>query len=74
MANELTEDAKQWGDNVWIYCGSHLRPHLTGWCTVGVDNKVHLAVDNERSAYAKCERLELPLYKAMAAPSTRKET
>jgi len=62
-AKELTDDAKQWGDDVWIYCGSHLRAHKTGWCTVGVDMKVHLAVETEYEATRKCQRLELPLFR-----------
>jgi hypothetical protein len=26
----------------WVYCKSHVGPHLTGWCAVGVDRKVAL--------------------------------
>lgn len=26
----------------WVYCKSHVGPHETGWCSVGVDNKIAL--------------------------------
>jgi hypothetical protein len=61
--NEPTDDAAFFGDKVWVYCGSHLRPHLTGWCSVGLDMKVMLSAQSETEAYRQCERLELRLYR-----------
>jgi hypothetical protein len=52
----------------WVYCGQHLNPHRSGWCTVGVDWKVGLGsfpgTDDEqrRLAAEKCELLGLKLY------------
>ena len=57
------EDAKYFGKNVWIYCGQHLRPHLTGWCTVGLEWKLRLAAEDEKQAARQCERLGLKLFR-----------
>lgn len=51
----------------WVYCRQHLRPHETGWCTVSNDDKLGLGIegktiDSQRKAYAKCRRMELPIY------------
>lgn len=68
MAEKQAEDAKVFGEATWIYCGSHRRPHLTGWCTVSVDMKVGLGIeapyysdDVLKEARAKCIRLGLKL-------------
>ena len=65
----LTEDAKVFGKDAWIYCGQHLRPHKTGWCTVDVQmDKLGLGPlpgdhrEQQRLAYAKCRSLGLCLY------------
>lgn len=59
----LTDDVKEWGD-AWVYCKSHLRPHKTGWCTVGVEKKVCLGdstMDRE-GAINKCREFGLEIY------------
>lgn len=73
LVSTPVEDVQAFGENTWVYCGSHLRPHLTGWCTVGVDNKLGLGIigsntDEKRiEATRKCERLGLTLYKGDSA-------
>lgn len=59
----VTEDVTYFGANVMIYCGQHLRPHLTGWCTVGIEWKVRLSSDDPKEAGRQCERLGLKLYR-----------
>ena len=63
MDQKITEDAKHFGENVFIYCNQHLRPHRTGWCTVGVNNKVKLDATDEAAAYAECEAKGYKIYK-----------
>ena len=53
-AADLTEDARVFGSDVWVYCRQHCKPHQTGWCGVGVRDKIALGVDNARDALAKC--------------------
>jgi hypothetical protein len=62
-AKQTTDDEVVFGKDEWVYCAQHLRPHKTGWCTVGIMDKVALGVDNEKDAYAKCERLGLKIFK-----------
>lgn len=50
----MTEDEVVFGKGQWVYCNQHLRPHMTGWCTVTVFNKVGLGVATEEEAYKKC--------------------
>lgn len=73
MADEKTEDAKVFGEDVIIYCGQHLNPHATGWCTVSLRDKVSLGIkfgpssksydEAMREAGDKCQRLGLKLFK-----------
>ena len=58
---EKTEDFKAFGDQ-WVYCRQHLRPHKTGWCTVGVNDKVALGVETEEKAFSKCRDWGFTLY------------
>jgi hypothetical protein len=56
MAN--IED-KIFGEDQWVYCKQHLRPHLTGWCSVGVNDKIGLGIfgkteESMKKAYSKC--------------------
>ena len=51
-----TEDAKTFGENVWVYCRQHLRPHQTNWCTVSVDQKELLEATSMEAAYAECKQ------------------
>lgn len=54
-------DIAAFGRGVWIYCSQHMRPHLTGWCSVGVYDKIGLGVQTSEDAYEKCRRWKLPL-------------
>ena len=57
-----TEDAKTFGEKVWVYCRQHLRPHHTGWCTVHVDQKVLLEAKSAEDAYEECRRHNFTIY------------
>lgn len=46
---------------IWIYCGQHLRPHTTGWCTVSTRDKRQLKARNYPDAVAECKALGLTL-------------
>ncbi len=59
---EATEDEKKFGRDQWVYCGQHLRPHLTGWCTVHNDDKKALLARTLDEAYAECQTLGLKIY------------
>lgn len=61
--NEHTDDYKEWG-YAWVYCNQHLRPHTTGWCTVGIDKKVCLfsIEKSEEQAIEKCKQFGFKLY------------
>lgn len=48
------EDEVVFGRGAWVYCRQHCRPHETGWCGVGVGDKVGLGVDTAEAAYTKC--------------------
>lgn len=50
-----TGDDLEFGRNVWIYCGQHLRHHLTGWCSVSNRYKVKLRATTEAEAIAECK-------------------
>jgi len=62
----MTKDVYVFGRNEWVYCKQHMRPHLTGWCTVDVKDKVGLGISNyvgsEEDAYKKCREFGLELY------------
>lgn len=51
-----------------MYCGQHLGPHRSGWCTVGLDYKVGLGPfegeehQQAKAAAEKCRTLGLRLY------------
>lgn len=68
IPNGLAEDARVtdhavFGIGEWIYCDQHLRPHMTGWCSVNYRNKVGLSVSSLEEAYTKCKLLGLQIYK-----------
>lgn len=56
MSDKETEDAKAFGAGVWVYCAQHLRPHETGWCTVGTDQKTPLAAKTYSDAHLECRQ------------------
>jgi hypothetical protein len=57
-----TDDAKAFGADAWVHCGSHGRPHRTGWCTVNVRNKTLLKATNFDDAVKECKARGLWLY------------
>lgn len=58
----MTQDEVKFGEKVWVYCNQHLRPHLTGWCTVDVGNKTKLDAKAEEEAYAECRAKGFKIY------------
>lgn len=46
----------------YVYCGGHLRAHLTGWCTVHNVMKVPLEAKDQASADNECRYREFTLY------------
>jgi len=67
MSYDPKEDAEIFGEDEIIYCGQHLRPHRTGWCTVGPEHKVGLGIkftgeESLKEAALKCRRLGLKLF------------
>ena len=46
----------------YVYCKSHVGPHSTGWCGVGLDNKMPLDADSPEAAFQECKRLGLPVH------------
>lgn len=62
VKEKQTEDFEVFGDT-WVYCNQHLRPHTTGWCTVGVKNKVGLGVTCEKEAYEKCKHFNFTIFR-----------
>jgi len=55
-------DVQAFGRGAWIYCNQHLKPHQTGWCSVGVYDKIGLGVSTAQEAYAKCEAWGLKIF------------
>jgi len=60
MDEEL--DVQAFGRDQWVYCRQHVKPHETGWCSVGVYDKIGLGVQTADEAYAKCEAWGLPIF------------
>ena len=58
----MTRDTDIFGIGSWIYCKQHLRPHMTGWCSVNVDEKVRLDAKTSEGAYAECRRKGFHIY------------
>lgn len=46
----------------FVYCGQHLNPHETGWCTVDVMDKLPLRAQTQEDAVAECRHFGLKLY------------
>ena len=63
IENDFVPDDEYFGKNVWIYCNQHLRPHLTGWCTVSNRNKVKLDAQDDVAAYAECKQRDFHIYR-----------
>lgn len=67
---QLTEDARVFGKDAWVHCGSHGRPHTTGWCTVSPANKTLLTAKAHAPAMDECRRRGLWLYEDKLARSS----
>ena len=63
MSKEKIEDYQEWGD-AWVYCNQHFSVHKTGWCTVGVSNKVCLCSKEKtiEEAIEKCRKWGFKIY------------
>lgn len=55
-------DVAAFGRRAWVYCRQHVKPHETGWCSVGVHDKIGLGVATAEAAYAKCREWGLEIY------------
>ncbi len=65
VALRPTEDELVFGKDAWVYCNQHMRPHITGWCSVAVRDKVGLgavSVVSADAAYEKCREWGFALY------------
>lgn len=63
MSDEIEEDEIEFGKDRWVYCASHVNPHMTGWCSVSVKNKTLLNAMNREDAIRECQEKGYPLYK-----------
>lgn len=66
---KVEDDALEFGVDAIVYCRSHMRPHLTGWCSVGVRNKVALESGTISDALDECREKGYPIYGE--TPNTR---
>ena len=60
---EVTDDARTFGADAWVYCKSHVGPHSTGWCTVPVSDKVKLDAKDRVAAVAECKTKGLKIFR-----------
>ncbi len=58
----MTDDEMHFGADTWVYCKQHLRPHVTGWCTVSPDEKIKLAATTRDEAVAEAKRMGLRIF------------
>lgn len=56
------EDARVFGEDVYVYCGQHMRPHKTGWCTATLEDKVRLDAKTHNEAIEECHRKGFRLF------------
>ena len=69
-----TEDESAFGKNAWVYCKQHAKPHLTGWCSVGNQDKIGLGLlgqEKAKEALQKCRDWGLPISEGKNVVSTR---
>lgn len=60
--DRLNMEANDTHLGAYVYCASHVGPHASGWCTVGLNQKLGLPADNADDARAWCQDLGLPVY------------
>jgi hypothetical protein len=46
----------------FVYCRSHVAPHLSGWCTVSVVDKIGLEATTPEEAFEEVKAMGLPIY------------
>jgi predicted RNA-binding protein with PUA-like domain len=56
------KDEMTFGEARFVYCKSHMRPHLTGWCTVPASQKTLLTALALNTAIVECRALGLKIY------------
>lgn len=56
-----SEDDTQFGTD-WVYCGSHLKVHESGWCTVRNAAKTPLAVSSQGEGETQAREYGFRLY------------
>lgn len=61
MSEKPTEDLS-FGKEAWVYCDQHLRPHVTGWCTVSNRHKTPLKATTRDAAYEECVHLGFKIF------------
>lgn len=71
MKFDPEEDARVFGVGAWVYCNQHMRPHLTGWCTVSPRNKTKLDATNDKAAYEECRLKRFELFGESSAPEAK---
>lgn len=60
MKPYLSEDDKIYGTK-FVYCGQHLCVHETGWCTVGVLDKIPLLSQTAEEAETEWQMKKIVL-------------
>lgn len=56
-----SDDDTQFGAD-FVYCGSHMRSHSTGWCTVRLRGKRPLNAKTPEDARAEVQALGFPIF------------
>lgn len=54
------DDDSQMG--AYVYCKSHVGPHVTGWCTVFNNNKIPLEAQTQEEAFEEVKKMGLPIH------------
>jgi hypothetical protein len=57
MENNVTIEDVKLGTK-FCYCAQHVRVHSTGWCSVGLHDKVALDAETSEEANKKWERIK----------------
>ena len=61
LNRQATEDEIAFGRKAYVYCRQHLRPHMTGWCSVNNNQKIKLESKNEIDAFIECQEKKYTL-------------
>lgn len=60
--DKITDDEREFGRDRWVYCKAHVRPHITGWCTVSASEKVLLDARAPDDAAAEAKAKGFKIY------------